>query len=295
MAPILHRRFPRVSGVLLAFIPFMIFVGVLSGTITGSLGDGAPSLLYLDGLSRLFVLLISGIGTLILLYTHGYLKGDPLQGRFMLYMMAFMGSMLGLAMSNHLLLLFIFWELTSFTSYLLIGYNHESQAARDAALQAMLVTVSGGLALMAGIILMTDAAGTWYLSELVHCGELLRAHEQYIPILVLVALGAFTKSAQFPFHFWLPGAMQAPTPASAYLHSSTMVKAGVYLSCGSLSCVGSYAGVERVIDDGGRDYVCRGCSDGRRAAYPEAPFGIYDRIGVGCDGDADRDRYEIYH
>ena len=125
----------------------MIFVGVLSGTITGSLGDGA-SLLYLDG-SRLFVLLISGIGTLILLYTHGYLKGDPLQGRFMLYMMAFMGSMLGLALSNHLLLLFIFWELTSFTSYLLIGYNHENLAARDAALKAMLVTVSGGLALMA--------------------------------------------------------------------------------------------------------------------------------------------------
>ena len=201
----------------------------------GVFGRWCPTLLYLDGLSRLFVLLISGIGTLILLYTHGYLKGDPLQGRFMLYMMAFMGSMLGLAMSNHLLLLlFIFWELTSFTSYLLIGYNHESQAARDAALQAMLVTVSGGLALMAGIILMTDAAGTWYLSELVHCGELLRAHEHYIPILVLVALGAFTKSAQFPFHFWLPGAMQAPTPASAYLHSSTMVKAGVYLLARSL-------------------------------------------------------------
>ena len=229
IAPFVHRRFPRESGILLAFIPLMIFIGVLNGTIAGSLGEGVPTLLCLDGLSRLFVLLISGIGTLILLYTHGYLKGDPLQGRFMLYMMAFMGSMLGLAMSNHLLLLFIFWELTSFTSYLLIGYNHENQAARDAALQAMLVTVSGGLALMAGIILMTDAAGTWYLSELVHRGEILRAHEHYIPILVLVALGAFTKSAQFPFHFWLPGAMQAPTPASAYLHSSTMVKAGVYL------------------------------------------------------------------
>lgn len=229
LAPFLHRRFPRGSGILLAFIPLMIFIGVLNGSIVGSLGEGAPTLFYLDGLSRLFVLLISGIGTLILLYTHGYLKGDALQGRFLCYMMAFMGSMLGLAMSNHLLLLFIFWELTSFTSYLLIGYNHESQAARDAALQAMLVTVSGGLALLAGVVLMTDAAGTWYLSDLIYQGDLLRAHEHYIPILVLVALGAFTKSAQFPFHFWLPGAMQAPTPASAYLHSSTMVKAGVYL------------------------------------------------------------------
>ena len=107
IAPFLHRRFPLGSGILLAFIPLIIFIGVLNGTISGSLGEGAPSLLYLDGLSRLFVLLISGIGTLILLYTQGYLKGNSLQGRFMLYMMAFMGSMLGLAMSNHLLLLFI--------------------------------------------------------------------------------------------------------------------------------------------------------------------------------------------
>ena len=127
-------------------------------------------------------------------------------------------------------------------------------AARDAALKAMLVTVSGNFALMAGIILMTDAAGTWYLSELVHLGEMLRAHEHYIPILALVALGAFTKSAQFPFHFWLPGAMQAPTPASAYLHSSTMVKAGISLVA-TFSSVGSYTGVERFIDYGGRDYA----------------------------------------
>ena len=193
IAPFLHRRFPSESGILLAFIPLMIFISVLNGTLAGSLEGGVPTLLCLDGLSRLFVLLISGIGTLILLYTHGYLKGDPLQGRFMLYMMAFMGSMLGLALSNHLLLLFIFWELTSFTSYLLIGYNHENLAARDAALKAMLVTVSGGLALLAGIILMTDAAGTWYLSELVHRGGMLQAHEHYIPILALVALGAVTK------------------------------------------------------------------------------------------------------
>ena len=126
-------------------------------------------------------------------------------------------------------MLFIFWELTSFTSYLLIGFKHEDSRAREAALRAMLVTVSGGLVLLAGLLLLVEASGTWYLSELLAQKEGLREHAYYLPILICVALGAFTKSAQFPFHFWLPGAMQAPTPASAYLHSSTMVKAGVYL------------------------------------------------------------------
>jgi multicomponent Na+:H+ antiporter subunit A len=183
----------------------------------------------LDGLSLLFSLLISGIGALILLYTQGYFKGHPQQGRFQMYITAFMASMLGVVLADHLLLVFIFWELTSFTSYLLIGFNHESDDARAAALQAMLVTVLGGLFLLAGIILMANAVGTWRLSELMQQGDLLAAHEHYLPILILVCIGAFTKSAQFPFHFWLPNAMQAPTPASAYLHSSTMVKAGVYL------------------------------------------------------------------
>jgi multicomponent Na+:H+ antiporter subunit A len=164
-----------------------------------------------------------------LLYTQGYLQKDKFLGRFLLCLMAFMGSMLGLVFSNHLLMLFIFWELTSFTSYLLIGFNHEDGRAREAALRAMLVTVSGGLVLLAGLLLMVQATGTWYLSELLAQKEGLREHAYYIPILICIALGAFTKSAQFPFHFWLPGAMQAPTPASAYLHSSTMVKAGVYL------------------------------------------------------------------
>ncbi|MCK4564216.1 MAG: DUF4040 domain-containing protein, partial [Verrucomicrobia bacterium] len=192
-------------------------------------GLGLEFALRLDGLSLLFALLIIGIGTLILLYTQGYFKGHPQQGRFLMYIIAFMASMLGVVLADHLLVVFVFWELTSFTSYLLIGFNHENKAARDAALQAMLVTVLGGLFLLAGMILMAQAADTWRLSEIIQRGAELRAHQHYLPILILVCIGAFTKSAQFPFHFWLPNAMQAPTPASAYLHSSTMVKAGVYL------------------------------------------------------------------
>ncbi len=183
----------------------------------------------LDGLSLLFALLISGIGTLILLYTQGYFKGDPRQGRFLMFIIAFMVSMLGVVLADHLLVVFIFWELTSFTSYLLIGFNHENDDARAAALQSMLVTVLGGLFLLAGMILMAQATGTWRLSELIMRGAELQAHPYYLPVLIFICIGAFTKSAQFPFHFWLPNAMQAPTPASAYLHSSTMVKAGVYL------------------------------------------------------------------
>lgn len=192
-------------------------------------GIGLEFALRLDGISLLFALLISGIGTLILIYTQGYFKGHPQQGRFLMYMIAFMVSMLGVVLADHLLIVFIFWELTSFTSYLLIGFNHESEDARAAALQAMLVTVLGGLFLLAGMILMAQATNTWLLSEIIHRGDVLRVHPHYQPILILVCIGAFTKSAQFPFHFWLPNAMQAPTPASAYLHSSTMVKAGVYL------------------------------------------------------------------
>ena len=228
-APWLHRFFPKAAGVLLAFMPAAAFAAVLlaqsgSGSLTSASGYFS-----VDGFSALFALLVSGIGTLILLYTQGYLHNEAFLGRFLLCLMAFMGSMLGLVFSNHLLMLFIFWELTSFTSYLLIGFNHEDSRAREAALRAMLVTVSGGLVLLAGLLLMVEASGTWYLSELLAQKEVLREHAYYLPILICVALGAFTKSAQFPFHFWLPGAMQAPTPASAYLHSSTMVKAGVYL------------------------------------------------------------------
>ena len=241
LAPWLHRRVPAYAGSLLALAPAAVFVwllrqlpGVMHGhpveqSFQWAEGLGLEFALRLDGLSMLFALLISGIGTLVLLYTQGYFKGLPQQGRFLMYMIAFMASMLGVVLADHLLIMFIFWELTSFTSYLLIGFNHKSDEARTAALQAMLVTALGGLFLLAGLILMSGAAGTWRVSEIIQRGVELQAHPHYLPILILVCIGAFTKSAQFPFHFWLPNAMQAPTPASAYLHSSTMVKAGVYL------------------------------------------------------------------
>jgi len=241
LAPWLHRKVPAYAGSLLALAPAAVFAwllrqipGVMHGhpveqSFQWVEGLGLEFSLRLDGLSLLFALLISGIGTLVLLYTQGYFKGHPQQGRFLMFITAFMASMLGVVLADHLVILFIFWELTSFTSYLLIGFNHESEAARTAALQAMLVTVLGGLFLLAGSILLAQAVGSWRLSEIIQRGAELRAHPHYLPILLLVCIGAFTKSAQFPFHFWLPNAMQAPTPASAYLHSSTMVKAGVYL------------------------------------------------------------------
>jgi len=241
LAPLIYRFCPKYTGAVLAAAPLSMVVWLFRQLPEVMHGHAIEqqfmwieklqleAAFRLDGLSLLFALLISGIGALILLYTQGYFKKHPQQGRFMMYITGFMASMLGVVLADHLLLVFVFWELTSFTSYLLIGFNHESEEARSAALQAMLVTVLGGLFLLAGMVLMADAAGTWRLSELIARGGELAAHPHYLPILILVCIGAFTKSAQFPFHFWLPNAMQAPTPASAYLHSSTMVKAGVYL------------------------------------------------------------------
>jgi multicomponent Na+:H+ antiporter subunit A len=183
---------------------------------------------YLDGLSLLFALLISGIGTLIVIYAGGYLAGHPQLGRFFLYLLFFMGSMLGVVLASNVITLFVFWELTSFSSYLLIGFLHESERSRKAALQALLVTGLGGLAMLAGLVLLALMGGSFELSELILQRDLSEG-PLYLGALLLILAGAFTKSAQFPFHFWLPGAMAAPTPVSAYLHSATMVKAGVYL------------------------------------------------------------------
>ncbi len=196
--------------------------------------DWAPSLgmnlsFNADGLGLLFALLISGIGALVVLYSGEYLKGHPQLGRWHAFLFLFMGSMLGVVLSDNIYTLFVFWELTSIASYLLIGFNHEEEDARAAALQALLVTGAGGLALLAGLVLLSIASGTTEISEMAARSAAVKAHPLYLPALALVLAGAFTKSAQFPFHFWLPRAMAAPTPASAYLHSSTMVKAGVYL------------------------------------------------------------------
>jgi multicomponent Na+:H+ antiporter subunit A len=182
-----------------------------------------------DGLSILFALLITGIGTLVYVYGTTYLADRRDLPRFWAYLTLFMVSMLGLTLSENLIALFVFWELTSISSYLLIGIDHERQEARDAALQALLVTAGGGLALLAGFVLLGSIAGSFELSTILARGDAIRAHAHSVPALLLILLGAFTKSAQVPFHFWLPSAMEAPTPVSAYLHSATMVKAGVYL------------------------------------------------------------------
>jgi len=190
---------------------------------------GVDLVFRLDGLSLLFALLISGIGVLVMLYTSAYLRHHPAQGRLQILLLAFMLSMLGLVAADHVIVLFVFWELTTVTSFLLVGFDHEKAAARRSALQALLVTGAGGLALLVGLIMLAETDGSYRLSEILATTPVLSEHALYLPILVLVLLGAFTKSAQFPFHFWLPNAMAAPTPVSAYLHSATMVKAGLYL------------------------------------------------------------------
>jgi multicomponent Na+:H+ antiporter subunit A len=184
---------------------------------------------YMDGLSLLFALLISGIGTFIFIYAGNYMNKRPDLGRFYVYLLIFMASMLGLVLADNLIALFVFWELTSISSYLLIGIDHKSDTARKSALQALLVTAGGGLALLAGFILLGMAGGSFEISELLSRGDAIREHGLYLGMLILVLIGCFTKSAQVPFHFWLPSAMAAPTPVSAYLHSATMVKAGVFL------------------------------------------------------------------
>jgi multicomponent Na+:H+ antiporter subunit A len=183
----------------------------------------------LDALGLLFALLITGIGTLVVLYASAYLSGHPQAGRFYASLFAFMGAMLGVALSDNVLTLFVFWELTGFTSFLLIGFEHERADARSAALQALIVTGAGGLALLAAGVLLIDVSGSTSLSAMAASRASIVADPLYTAVATLVLLAAFTKSAQVPFHFWLPNAMAAPTPVSAYLHSATMVKAGVYL------------------------------------------------------------------
>ena len=240
-APLILRLFNDRSGWILALLPLALTV-----FYAGHIGPVSSGLTFdesyvwiaaldihfsflLDGLSLVFSLLIAGIGTLIVVYSGGYLHGDVELGRFYMYILAFMASMLGLVLASNLITLFIFWELTSLTSYLLIGFEHRRASAREAALQALLVTGIGGLVLLAGFLLIGQAAGTLEMTELLTRPEGLGGHYLYVPILILVLIGAFTKSAQTPFHFWLPSAMEGPTPVSAFLHSATMVKAGVYL------------------------------------------------------------------
>ena len=241
VAPLTRRVLGNAAGWVFALFPlggFVYYLSLLPGINAGALVTERFAWLpvydldlsfYIDGFSILFSLIVLGIGTFILVYAGYYMRPYPMKGRFMGYLVFFMASMLGVVVSGNLITLFVFWELTSISSYLLIGYFHEKPEARSAALQALLITGFGGLALLGGFVLMGIPYGTYEIQAMLADPGLIRDSNLYLPALLLVLAGAFTKSAQFPFHFWLPGAMAAPSPVSAFLHSATMVKAGVFL------------------------------------------------------------------
>ncbi len=233
----------RAAGWVLALLPASLFAAFLDFAPAIAAGRAitwrmawAPSLgvdlaLRLDGFSFLFALLITGIGALVVVYAGDYLSTEsaPSRARFFTLILLFMTAMLGAVLSDNLLLLFLFWEATSILSFLLIGFHADSPHARRAALMSLRVTAGGGLALLAAIILTGISLDSYLLTDVIARADELSQSRWIMPILIGVLIGAFTKSAQFPFHFWLPNAMQAPTPASAYLHSATMVKLGIYL------------------------------------------------------------------
>ncbi len=247
--PILVAWVPLISGRLgrnmctaLTLIAPLVVVGlvlshlpqVLQGELTTVSFDWIPSFglnlaFRIDALSLMFALLISGIGVLVIWYARFYLAKEDSLSKLYSMLLMFMTAMLGIVLSDNILLLVVFWELTSLTSFLLIGYWQNNSEARKGARLALAVTGGGGLALMAGVILIGQVVGSFNLGEVLASHSLITEHALYPVILVLVLLGVFTKSAQFPFHFWLPHAMAAPTPVSAYLHSATMVKAGIFL------------------------------------------------------------------
>lgn len=241
--PLLHKLLPRVHtgwlmlpvpvvlfGYMLSLIPVIREQGFQEGTIRWMPSLGVNFHVYADGLSILFALLITGIGSLVLLYSIFYLdKNKEKLVHFYVYLMLFMGAMLGLVLSDNLMVLYGFWELTSISSFLLIAFWHEREKSRYGALKSMVITVFGGLAMFTGFLLLYVMAGTFSIRELVGDAAAIAGQQLFIPAMLLILLGAFTKSAQFPFHIWLPDAMEAPTPVSAYLHSATMVKAGIYL------------------------------------------------------------------
>lgn len=183
----------------------------------------------LDALSLIFSLLITGIGTLIYIYAYYYLNPKNSLSKLYALLMLFMAAMLGISLSNNLIILLVFWELTSISSFLLVGYWSNYEAAQRGARMALTITGMGGLAMLGGFILIGQIAGTYQIDQLTMMASTIQNSGLFVPALLLILLGAFTKSAQFPFHFWLPNAMAAPTPVSAYLHSATMVKAGIFL------------------------------------------------------------------
>jgi multicomponent Na+:H+ antiporter subunit A len=241
--PFLYKNIRKIhTGWFVLILPVLLFVyllqfikGNVEGTSVTKTLSWIPSLgidftVYVDGLGLLFALLITGIGALVVLYSIYYLsKEKESLHTFYVYLLMFMGAMLGVVLSDNLIVLYTFWELTSLSSFLLIGYWYHREKSRYGAQKSMLITVFGGLSMLAGFILLGIMADTFSVRELIAQASTLPSHHLFIPALLLVLLGAFTKSAQFPFHIWLPDAMEAPTPVSAYLHSATMVKAGIYL------------------------------------------------------------------
>jgi NADH:ubiquinone oxidoreductase subunit 5 (subunit L)/multisubunit Na+/H+ antiporter MnhA subunit/multisubunit Na+/H+ antiporter MnhB subunit len=241
--PALARRLPsRSLGWLLSAAPAAAFGLLIFATIPAVQTAGAieyrlpwmPSLgleavFYFDSLSSLFALLITGIGTLVVIYAGYYMEDDPGSARFQSYLLLFMTSMLGLVLAGDIVTLFLFWEGTSVTSFLLIGFKTKDEAARQGAYKALMITGGGGLALLVGLLVIGNVAGGSDFATILSSGEALRGSPLYLVMLTMLGLAAFTKSAQVPFHIWLPDAMTAPTPASAFLHSATMVKAGLYL------------------------------------------------------------------
>jgi multicomponent K+:H+ antiporter subunit A len=212
-----------------SFYPQMAAGEVVRWSVEWLPAFGLAFTLRMDGFAWMFSVLVTGMGFLVVLYARYYMSPEDPVPRFFAFFLAFMGSMLGVVLAGDLLQLVFFWELTSLFSFLLIGYWHHNAAARDGARMALIITAAGGLCLFAGAVLLGHIAGSYDLGSVLAVGERIRGHALYVPALVLVAGGALTKSAQFPFHFWLPQAMAAPTPVSAYLHSAAMVKLGVFL------------------------------------------------------------------
>ncbi|KIN27312.1 Na+/H+ antiporter subunit A [Bacillus subtilis] len=241
--PFLAKYAKRVhTGWFVLILPVLLFIYFLpmirmtqSGETLRSVLEWIPSLginftVYIDGLGLLFALLITGIGSLVTLYSIFYLSKEKEQlGPFYVYLLMFMGAMLGVVLVDNVMVLYMFWELTSLSSFLLIGYWYKREKSRYGAAKSLLITVSGGLCILGGFILLYLITDSFSIREMVHQVQLIAGHELFIPAMILILLGAFTKSAQFPFYIWLPDAMEAPTPVSAYLHSATMVKAGIYV------------------------------------------------------------------
>ncbi|MGH8178267.1 MAG: monovalent cation/H+ antiporter subunit A [Steroidobacter sp.] len=217
------------TALVASLYPQVMGGGVVRVTIPWAAQLGLEFYLRMDGYAWLFAMLVSFMGALVVLYARYYMSPEDPVPRFFSFLMAFMGAMLGTVLSGNLIQLVVFWELTSLTSFMLIAYWYHRADARRGARMAMTVTVAGGLCLLLGVVMLGDMVGSYDLDLVLASKDLIREHEGYPVMLVLIVLGALTKSAQFPFHFWLPHAMAAPTPVSAYLHSATMVKAGVFL------------------------------------------------------------------